>query len=74
MVPKKPEAERRVTLSIRVLPNTKARLEAAAKQQELSLTDLHRKWLSEKLTDWEQKQAAGKRQVTPLPKGGRVNQ
>jgi plasmid stability protein len=66
----KPDDERKVPLSIRVLPATKERLEAAATAHGLSLSDLHRKWLAEKLTDWESRAARGARQVTTRFKAG----
>jgi hypothetical protein len=70
MVAKKPDEERRVPLSIRVLPSTKERLQVAADQQGLSLGDLQRRWLGETLTEWERRHGRDREQVTSRLKKG----
>jgi len=67
MVAKKPDDERKVPISFRVLPATRDRLKLAAKQQGCSLSDLNKKWIAEKLADHERRHA---RPARPVPKAG----
>jgi hypothetical protein len=61
---KKDDADRRVPISCRVLPESKARLEKAAEQHGLPLGELMRIWLARDLQAWEDRQ----RPARPVPK------
>jgi hypothetical protein len=71
VVARKSDDERKVPLSVRVLPSTKERLQRAADQLGLPLTELLKKWLAQKLAEHELRHSRDDEPARAVPKGGR---